>query len=917
MAGLKISAMTPHVGAFTEGDIPAVIAGNNKKVSLQQIKDSIPLPSLESLGAVGIAGAQTITGAKTFEGGLIVGSTELTEAGIINKDMSMTTGLYEFGGISVTSGTTFSVGAVKGYVIDNTDVTNPVPIYVEYAGATGLTTPYIASSFATYISLDEDGLLVMSSSEPEPDFYRSHILLGVIGHPSGTLTGAGNKPDVIIGGMDQVRDMFRPIRFINDGVVCYGNGSDLALANTTGKLYGLGIGFVANGKDNPSSITIAAGAPTTFQYRTQLGGSFSNTTLIIPSSYDNAGTVTAVGGGANSSTNQRIYLLQNGMIRIQFGQFVYSTLTDAIAAAQSEAFVVNPNTRLGVLIGILSITKGCTNLSSTSTARFLAVSKFGESVGAAAGIAIGTLQSSYDNSVIPNILTNSTLGAFSVRRGSAADTDKVLDILNGAGSSVFSVTGAGNVASANLFTQGGNAFGTTATIGTNEAQELALETNNVARVRIDANGNMAIGGAPSTNRTLLITKTLTGTTTGIDNTLNSTIASDVTGVRYGVFSQGNTQAAAFTLPDNIHFTAEGAVIGAGSAITNQIGFKAGSSLTTASNNYGFRGLISAGAGRWNLYMDGDASNHLAGALSIGSTTIPASVLLQVASTTKGSIPAPVMTTTQRDAIGSPVAGLMVYNSVTLSPNYHNGTTWVDLGAGGFIQNTTVAQTGSFNVTGTGRVATSMQIATTTAPSGAEKLMLGGDINFTATNPKIIGLSKHLQLELLSSSGRFTCTTAGTVGMYLNHQRGDCDLVNIRTSTQETGGNRISFIHKETSLSTETFGGNVGYMFGVNTSISTSSVGKMDATKASYQDLYPLVLAAGSIKKWTKIEGTDVWKEYGTKTELYPTTSASTVQIGSATIIMSNLPTYADNTAAAALAAGTVYKTATGQLMIKY
>ena len=39
-------------------------------------------------------------------------------------------------------------------------------------------------------------------------------------------------------------------------------------------------------------------------------------------------------------------------------------------------------------------------------------------------------------------------------------------------------------------------------------------------------------------------------------------------------------------------------------------------------NYGFQGLLSAGTGRWNLYMTGTAANHLQGNLLIGGTGLP-------------------------------------------------------------------------------------------------------------------------------------------------------------------------------------------------------------------------------------------------------------------------------------------------------
>lgn len=385
--------------------------------------------------------AQTLSG-----NSLTLGATQLTESIMSNEAMAMSTGLYSFGGISIATSTLFNVGAVSGYIIDTTNIQKPVPIAISYAGGTNLSTPHLLTAPATYLSINSSGALVMSNIEPDEVFYRNNIILGVIGHPSGTLTGVGNRPDIIFDLADQFRDMFRPIRLINDGVFISPNSTNLTIKNTAGKLYGLGIGFVQNGKNNPTALSIAANVPITFQYRTQTGASTANLTSVIPGSYDSGGIVTAIGGGSGSSTNQRIYLLENGNFRLQYGQTVYSSLSSAISAAQTESFTVFSNNKiLGILIGILAINKNATNLSDSSQAVFMPVSKFGETVGAAAGIAIGTLQTSYNNSVEPEILTNSTLGAFTVQRGSALDTDNTLEIKNGAGVITASITGEGKL----------------------------------------------------------------------------------------------------------------------------------------------------------------------------------------------------------------------------------------------------------------------------------------------------------------------------------------------------------------------------------------------------------------------------------------------------------------------------------------
>jgi hypothetical protein len=61
----------------------------------------------------------------------------------------------------------------------------------------------------------------------------------------------------------------------------------------------------------------------------------------------------------------------------------------------------------------------------------------------------------------------------------------------------------------------------------------------------------------------------------------------------------------------------------------------------------------------------------------GSFTIDASAALQINATTQGFLP-PRMTTTQRNAIASPAAGLVVYDTVDNEIDYYNGTAWTSI-----------------------------------------------------------------------------------------------------------------------------------------------------------------------------------------------------------------------------------------------
>lgn len=134
-------------------------------------------------------------------------------------------------------------------------------------------------------------------------------------------------------------------------------------------------------------------------------------------------------------------------------------------------------------------------------------------------------------------------------------------------------------------------------------------------------GSLGVGTTSLTAYSIRANKQMTGNTDayGIANTTQ--INSDVTSTGRSFFSQISTQAASFTLPQLMHYWAEQATIGAGSSITTQYGFYAHSSLTGATNNFGFYGNIASGSSNYNLYMNGNAPNYIAGALGIGTTVL--------------------------------------------------------------------------------------------------------------------------------------------------------------------------------------------------------------------------------------------------------------------------------------------------------
>jgi len=161
------------------------------------------------------------------------------------------------------------------------------------------------------------------------------------------------------------------------------------------------------------------------------------------------------------------------------------------------------------------------------------------------------------------------------------------------------------------------------------------------RMRIDSAGNVGIGVSSASAQRLRIGGSLTGGTTGRQVLASMTIASDVTARADVFFALPLTQAASFTLGILSHFHASQSTIGATSAVTNQYGFEADSTIIGATNNYGFYGNIPAAANRYNFYAAGTAQNLFSGdvlvfgAGGLGYTTGSGGSVTQLTSRTTG------------------------------------------------------------------------------------------------------------------------------------------------------------------------------------------------------------------------------------------------------------------------------------------
>ena len=156
-----------------------------------------------------------------------------------------------------------------------------------------------------------------------------------------------------------------------------------------------------------------------------------------------------------------------------------------------------------------------------------------------------------------------------------------------------------------------------------------------------------------------------------------------------------------------------------------------------------------------------------GNVGIGTSSIESAAALEVSSTTQGFLP-PRMTTTQRNAISSPVAGLTLFNTTTKCLQWFDGFFWID-GCGGALEaapnpnltaaNVTYQGTSVINTTGIGYNGEAVPAASTITVELTNASTDLQNYSIIATDPTT-GLS-------YSATGTIAGSASG-VSVVLNH-----------------------------------------------------------------------------------------------------------------------------------------------------
>ena len=191
-----------------------------------------------------------------------------------------------------------------------------------------------------------------------------------------------------------------------------------------------------------------------------------------------------------------------------------------------------------------------------------------------------------------------------------------------------------------------------------------LGTNVAAFLATPTSANLAAALSDETGTGAAVFGTSPTITTPVINQINPTTILQINGTgAAGLFGLKSTSSTGYSSLELINST---------NTQTGGFGYANPSAGAYADQVYFYASgkplMIATAAGSRHFFMD------TTGAVSIGSGSTPSTkAILDLTSTTKGFLP-PRMTSTQRDAITSPVAGLMIYNTTTNKLNVYT-TAW--------------------------------------------------------------------------------------------------------------------------------------------------------------------------------------------------------------------------------------------------
>jgi hypothetical protein len=301
---------------------------------------------------------------------------------IENKDallpaspLSVMSGIAQGGLTTINTDTAkFNRAAGIAYIVDgHSNVDEPTVVRVTFAESLAISTPFLATNKETHVAVDVNGVNYFTVVPLSATERRNYARLGVLIHKdNATITRIDSNPTINIEAGGQIQDIIEAFGFRSlSGNRILPVGTNKKIKKELGRAFRSGANF-KNLTTQPHSFILAAQEPITFNYITQTGVELATTTDIDPSIIDVNGTFTAMPSTATFASIQRVFIFQNGTVKIQPGQRSFVDLPTAINLINSGDFINDFDIENNALyLGAIAVTRNNANLSNTAEAIFV------------------------------------------------------------------------------------------------------------------------------------------------------------------------------------------------------------------------------------------------------------------------------------------------------------------------------------------------------------------------------------------------------------------------------------------------------------------------------------------------------------------------------------------------------------------
>lgn len=236
----------------------------------------------------------------------------------------------------------------------------------------------------TWWLMDANANIIQQGTPPTPEQRRSLIELGLTAYDGVTMFVYDQTLPVPLNQpLNQLMDLMDTLGPFNAG----GNAvsavpGTLSFRKTAGTIFSRSFNYIPN-PANPHISNIFGQDPVNFQYNTR--NQFSESppplfTVLDPANYDSGGVVTPV-PNATDWTIQRVWAYPlndiQQQVRVQYGQEVFPTKTDAVEAIGNVDFIPNPEaSQFGVLLAHFVMRADATDLTNPAQADLQRAGKF-------------------------------------------------------------------------------------------------------------------------------------------------------------------------------------------------------------------------------------------------------------------------------------------------------------------------------------------------------------------------------------------------------------------------------------------------------------------------------------------------------------------------------------------------------------